>query len=376
MVPVPSPNKGPAVNAGYDPNTPQASGVGMRQPFAKAAKVTTLIGPTSSVAVSTANPVIPLKVPTFGYLKRLLLLVTCTTAGNAAATAFNADAPWNIFRNVLFKDVNGTPIVNLSGYQLFLVQKYGGYELFRPEASTLTFSTTTGAGATGGSFTLVHEIPICFGRDGLGALANMDASQQYQLDLTLGNTADLYSVAPTNPGTVSIQLIAECFANPPQVDQFGNTNEVQPPGFGTAQYWSQTVFNLNTGENTIQLTRLGNTIRNHLLVWRTGAGARSETVLPTGSITWEWDAGIRFQETVLARRYISYRNDGFDNDTGVMVYQYTTDPEGLPLAEYGDQWWQTLGSTRLIIRTTPALTGTLEVITNDAVIVGRPVSPS
>jgi len=374
-VPVPTPNKSPEIQ-GNDPNV--GSGMeapqGNTNPFAKAAKVCTIVGPSIVQALSTGNPTVPVRVPTFGYIRKIWLEVVAVGVSGAAVVAFQPDGPYTVFRNVLFKDVNGTQILNLDGYSLYLANRIGGYYLFGQENSN-QFTSVLGASGTSGSFTLMMELPVCFGRDGLGALANMDASQQFQIDLTFGSMAEVFSVAPNTSCTVTVRVIMEAYANPPRVDQYNNQNAVQPPGFGTTQYWSMSTFNLVTGENTIQLTRLGNTIRNHILVFRDTANppARQNNILPAGNVTWEWDTGFRFQETILTRRFKFYRENGFDAPAGVIGYQYTLDPEGLPIAEYGDQWWQTLGSTRLIIRTTPALAGQLQVITNDAVLRGRPV---
>lgn len=341
-------------------------------PFTRGAKEHTEPGATLSTTLSASNQVQTHRVPVYGYINTLYLVVTATTAGNAAAVAFNADAPWNVIRNLNFRDANGIPIRNLSGYQNYLAEKWGGYWLFRNDQSAFAFSTTTGGGATGGSFTIVLPISCAFGRDGLGALPNMDASSQYAVDLTLGTLADVYSVAPTNPPTVTTQIILRAYANPPAADPMGNPLRSTPPGLGTVQYWSVATFNLTASENVVYLPRVGNIIRNHVLVFRDGANARSNTVLgPTMQIRHELDATILFNESSLIRRQIGYMTYGFDADTGVLVYGRTDDPDRIPSGEYGDKWLPTLGSTKYSLIFTPGATGVLEVITNDIYPVGN-----
>lgn len=341
-------------------------------PFTRGAKEHVEPGATLSTTLSATNQVQTHRVPVYGYIHTLYLVITATTAGNAAATAFNADAPWNVIRNLNFRDANGIPIRNLSGYQNYLAEKWGGYWLFRPDQSTFAFTTTTGAGATGGSFTIVMPITCAFGRDGLGALPNMDASSQYAVDLTLGTLADVYSVAPTNPPTVTTQIVLRAYANPPAADAMGNPLRSTPPALGTVQYWSVATFNLTASENVVYLPRVGNIIRNHVLVFRDGANARSNAVLgATMHIRHELDATILFNESSLVRRQIDYMTYGFDCDTGLLVYGRTDDPDRIPSGEYGDKWLPTLGSTKYSLIFTPGATGVLEVLTNDIYPVGN-----
>lgn len=342
-------------------------------PFQRAAKIHTEAFPTQTGTIGTANQTVVLKVPIYGFLKRIWLQVVATAAANAAAVAFAADAPWNFFRTILFKDANGTPIHNLSGYYSYLAALLGGYTLFALDnAANTSFSTTTGAVGAGGSFTFMLPLNQCFGRDALGALPNMDASTQYQIELTIGVTADLYTVAPTNPATFVIQGFIEAYQNPPASDQFGNLNRTAPPNVGTVQFWSFSNYTLNAGgEQTILLNRVGNYIRNHILVFRDAAGVRQNTVMPVGNITWEWDSFLLFADNVLFRRGLQFDTYGLAAPTGVALYGRTADPDGVPVGEYGDSWLPTLGSTKLLIRTTPALAGQLDVITNDIFPVGN-----
>jgi hypothetical protein len=342
-------------------------------PFQRAAKIHTESFPTQTGTVSASNQTVILKVPIYGYLKRIWLQCSVVTAGNAAATAFQADGPWTFFKSILFKDANGTPIHNLSGYYSYLAALLGGYTLFALDnAANTSYSVTTGAGATGGSFNFALPLNQCFGRDALGALPNMDASTQYQIELVIGTTAEIYSTAPTNPGTFTIQGFIEAYQNPPQSDQFGNVNRTVPPNVGTVQFWSYSNYTLNAGgEQTILLNRVGNYIRNHILVFRTAAGARSSTVVPASNITWEWDSFLLFSDNPLLRAALQYDTYGIGAPTGVVLYGRTADPDGVPVGEYGDSYLPTLGSTKLLLRMTPGAAGQIDVITNDIFPVGN-----
>lgn len=371
-MPVPITRTSTGSTATPAPTPAAGNGKVARVPFTRSAKRHTELGESKVATLSTSSQLLPFRVPVYGYIDTLYLIVQATTTGNAANVAFQPDAPWSVLRNLLFKDANGTPIINLSGYQLFLAAKWGGYRLFRPDLSTYAFSTTAGSGATGGSFTFILPLHVGFGRDGLGVLANMDASAQYQVDVTLATLADVYATNPTNAPTITMQIALEAYSNPAPMDQFGNALTSTPPAAGTVQFWSVSSFNWSgTGEQVIQLPRVGNLIRNHILVFRTTAGARSDSVVPA-TITWEWDAGILFQESTLLRRLMIARLYGMDADTGVLIYGRTSDPDDLPTAEYGDEWLPTLGTTKLALRFTPGAAGSLDVLTNDIVAVGNP----
>lgn len=334
-------------------------------PFTRGAKEHTEPGQTFTATLSANTQQQSHKVPVFGYIHTLYLVVTAVTAGNAANVAFNADAPWNVIRNLNFRDANGIPIRNLSGYQNYLAEKWGGYWLFRPDQDTFAFSQTTGAVATGGSFTFVMPISCAFGRDGLGALPNMDASSQYAIDLTLGTLTDVYSTAPTAAPTITTQLFLRAYQNPPASDLAGNSLRNRPPALGTVQYWSNANFNINAAENVLYLPRVGNLIRNHILVWRDVSGVRQNTMVPSGNVRTEMDSTIMFNESMLLRRQIGYQTYGYSFDTGTIVYGRTDDPDRIPSGEYGDKWLATLGSTKLALIFTPGAAGTLEVLTND-----------
>lgn len=334
-------------------------------PFARAAKVHTEKGQTFSTVLSANTQLQTHRIPVYGYIRNIHILVTAVTAGNAANVAYNIDAPYSVIRDIFFRDANGTPIQKLSGYEMFLANLFGGYRPFRMDNSTYQ-TLVSGSGATGGSFSFLLTIPVAFSRDGVGCLPNMDSSQQYAVDITLGTLTDVYSVAPTAAPTVTTQIILEAFQNVPASDSAGNANETQPPAMGTVQYWSKQTFSWAAagGEQTLLLPRVGNYIRNHILVFRTGAGVRSDSVLPTDFIT-EWDSSQLLNETVQSRRILNYALFGYDNPVGVLVYNRTSDPEGLSVGEYGDQYLPTLGSTKLLYRFTPQAAGSIDILTND-----------
>lgn len=344
-------------------------------PFARSSKWHVEQGDSrSGIAINVASPgTFNFPIPSFGFLSAVLLTVTATGGTGVAAVAYE-DAPWSVLSSVLLTDVNGVPIVQLSGYHAFLAAKFGGYRLFGIDTSALT-SIYQGV-QTSGNFKFILPIYLEFGNDGLGCLPNMDASARYNLQIVLasGNasaTGPVYTTNPTGFPTLSLQVEALFRSQPPAVDMYGNHNSITPPAVGTVQYWTAQTFSALSGAQTLQLTRVGNLIRNHLLVFRDNAnGTRAtaeSTDLPAGAVEFDWDSSVRYVENLPTRRLLEYLGGGYDMPAGVVMYRNTTDPDKLVISEYGDEWMATVGASKLTLRFTPAASVGLTVLTNDIV---------
>lgn len=346
----------------------QAGAVGKVIPFQRATKPHTEAGETKLGTISTSTQNVSIKIPVHGYIDIIYLEVVVTAAGNAAAVAFAADAPWTFLKQVQFLDPNSIPIFIMSGYQCYIAALLGGYRLFRPDQDTDAYGTTPGAGATGGSFKFLLPLFIGFGRDCLGIIPNMDASAQYRLEVVLGPSTEIYTTPPTTLPPFSIVPYLQAYSPVAGTDQFGNPQQEQPEALGTIQNWTVSTHNLNASENYIQSPRVGNYRRNDILIFRDNTGARSAAIVPTAPITYEWDNSNIFQHNPKLIRQQAYQWYGFSLPTGVLIYPRTTDPDDLPLADYGEQWWATLGSTKLALRFTPASApagSTMEWMVND-----------
>lgn len=252
----------------------------LRASRSKSAAITTL---SNTMTAAQLNfPV--LQVRPAGFLARIKLLVTGTTAGNAAAVAFNPDAPFNSIVNIgLTSPEGGTLIQTITGWDLFLVNKYLGLASGKRDPLAYPgYSVTTGAGATGGSFKFVLEIPIEIdSRDAFGVLANMNATQQFQVTLSLNTLAAVYSVAPTNAPIVTVQAVMEYYSAPAATNADGYPQETAPGGLGTLNLIAtqQPPINASTVMKS-QLLNVGNTIRATIFELRDVNGVRTETDFP------------------------------------------------------------------------------------------------
>lgn len=359
-------------------------------PFARASKWHIEQSNTvSGVALGSTQQVFNFPLASYGYLSAVLISVVATGGNLTAATAFE-DAPWSVLSQVQLSDVNGVPIFQLSGFNAYLAAKYGGYRPYPLDG----FGTGTngnlisesggffysGVNTSNGTFKFILPIFLEFGVDGLGALPNMDASARYNLQLTVANagtasaTGPVYtSITGTTPPSISITVEVLCRSQPPSADMFGNMNSVAPPAVGTVQYWTaQTASGLANGSNTIQLTRVGNLVRNHIFVFRDTNGTRA-TGESGGTVPslfeFDWDVGQRYVANTATIRYFNgYAVYGYDVPNGVLVLPNTLDPDKLPFGEYGDEWLPTVGATKFTLRfTTTTGSGSVAILTNDIV---------
>ena len=409
--------------AGIQP-TPSDSPVGQQKkgtasnvavvPFARSSKWHVEQSNTQSgISLAAGTQVYNYPIASYGYLSALLITVQLTGSSWASALTYFEDAPYSLLQQVQVSDVNGVPIFQLSGFHAYLAAKYGGYRQYNADTieqgapfDTTTAGTATGTALTqlgggpkGSSYGAYFQAPTAtssnckfvlpiffeFGRDGLGCLPNMDASARYNLQLTVAGGAATASasgpyIASGTVGTaptMSITVEVVCRSQPPATDMFGNQNSVSPPAVGTVQYWtSQTASGLANGANTIQLTRVGNLIRNHILVWRnstTSANPRAvaETADLPSLFEMDWDAGQRYIMNTGSLRYLmAEAGYGFDVPNGVITLPNTGDPDKLFLSEYGDEWLGTVGATKLTLRFSPgaaASGGSVTILCNDIV---------
>lgn len=236
-----------------------------------------------------------------GWLRGLWFLIECTTAGNAATVAYQADGPFSAVSQVTFKDVGNREVFGpLGGYDWLTVMKFGGYHHVGDPRSDITFSATAGSGATGGSFTMVMYLPIeLVSRDALGDIENKSSSSTFKVELVLAGSGDVYSTAPTTLGDVRIRIIQDGYTEPEGADGMGRPLAQAPPAAGTMQYWAQEDVTLSTGSQKYLIQQgLGYSIRNKIFKLVDSTGSRSQ-----GDSDWPDPVTLTFGKVQLFQRY-------------------------------------------------------------------------
>lgn len=334
----------------------------------------------SRVMTASAQDLGVQDVPAYGFLRSLLVVVTAT-GGVGAATA-HEDAPFNVLQNIALTEPNGAQISAFnSGFDLYLAHKWGGYRFVTgadPKASPV-YSAVDAAG----NFSFLLRLPVEINlRDALGSLPNQNAAATFKLRMTLAASTTVYTTPPaTTLPTVRVRVFQEAWEQPNPAD--GNAaNQTAPPAVNTTQFWSTQVYPVNAGQNTIRLTRVGNYLRNLILVLRRGGTSRT-----TGHNDFPDPATIMLDARpteILERNVLLHQmheRSGFGGggialdaarglNAGVFVRDFTHEFDGSLGQENRDLWQPTLGSTRYEIQGSFPNAGTLTVLTNDVAIAG------
>ena len=311
-----------------------------------------------------------------GFLESVDLFVDAVTAGNAAAVAYAADAPWSALSSVVFKDV-GPDLINVSGYALFLANLYGGYGLRNPALSTDTniYQLISGGGATGGSFRYHLRLPLAINdRSLIGLLGNQDRAVKYETRTDLASSASIYTTAPTNPATFQVRKFLQFATVPSPLSADRKPQEQIPPYYGVIHLLNELRSEAAPVSNSTVnhfLRSIGNTIRYIVLVLRDSTGARSDAMLPS-RITFRVGSEPVFSETGAHRRKLMYDRYGFDAPAGVLVYDFIRDFTTNAGFELGDDWLNTQAVANAQFEvsypTFASTPGTLNVITDSLVI--------
>jgi hypothetical protein len=325
-------------------------------PFTKASvrKTETFLDETRALKASAVS--IPqVDVPATGWLRHLVLTVTCDSGDGAT---FHDDAPWNIIDSITFRDVNGHPVHTLSGFDLFLANLTGAYTQHSDPRRLPGYK----ADATGVKFQLRIPLEI-IARGALGVLANTNSGMLYKLQIVLAPAADVFaSNAPAAP-SVRITGVVESWSN----------SGVKPPAEGTTQNWSEHVAPLVQGKNTVRFPRVGNAIRNLVLVNRDATGARTDALWPDEvGIFKDGNQWHQAPKAYFDQRAVELYGYDLNLPVGVLVLPFTDDFDGTPGEEMGDFWIQTTGATRLELQGVFKAAGALEILTNDILAVAAP----
>jgi hypothetical protein len=351
-----------------------------------------------TVTGTTSTQDLPvLNVPPAGFLRGLYLIVE-TLSGNTGtvAVAFREDAPFNVLETVTLEDVNNQPIVGpISGHDLMLINKYGGYAGYSdprgaagPAYYALSGVGTTAASpssAQGGAYSFVLRIPVeLVQRDGLGSLPNKSGTSMFKLRLRLNTTTNVYATAPGSAWVTRVRVQQVNWWDPPETDLKGRPLAQNPPAIQTTQYWSKQSYPVSAGQSRQGLQRVGFLIRNLVFILRDTNGARSasgDTAFPD-PFTLQFEAIQLIVRAkilwlkLMAERFGTVRAealaggtalaDTFIRDNAVFVEPFNADFGLVPGAETRMGYLPTSSASRLEVQGTLGTgAGTLTVLTND-----------
>lgn len=328
---------------------------------------------TINIVPSTTATTALVEIPAYGFLRGVWIKVTVSGgAGGTTPAAYKEDAPFMWINTIQLQDVNSSPIIfQVSGHDLYLIYKYGGY-YFNADAKAAEEYTQ---GGTGGNSIFVLYMPLELrNRDGAGALTNTSANTAYKISLTGGVTTDVFSTnpVPTVPTSLRIDLWQDSWWEPKDTDLQGRPQAQTPPSKDSTQYWSKTVFTYaGAGAITSQIKRLGYLYRNLIFVCRTTT-ARATTQMPDPlTVVYEGQQLTIRDRTIwrhqMARLfdYIAAAESANGLDTGVFVLPFDRDFGLNPGGEIGNGYLPTASGTRLELQGTLAAAGSITALQND-----------
>lgn len=329
-------------------------------------------------------------IPAYGYVRNLVILVTASGGtGGSPATVATESGVFAALKNIYLTEPNGAVIHQFdTAYQLFLANKFGGYGHVLG-ADPKADPQFVDQGTTLAGFSYMLRIPVELNtRDGLGSLPNQNAAATFKLRMSLAKVADVATgTLPTTLPNVRVRVYLEAW-DQPEISSAGATNQVTPPAMNTTQFWSSQTYNVNPGQNTIRLTRVGNYVRNLIFTLRRAGTSRAngETDLMAADPVYLY-LDTRPLDIIEPNnwRNTMYQRSGYGAtvgatvpaansprglENGVRVYDFMHEFDGTYGHENRDLWLPTLGSTRLEVQFNAANAGTLEVLTNDVAIAG------
>ena len=328
--------------------------------------------------ISTAPGAAPfsanIDIPSYGFIRGLWMKVTVTGgAGGGTPAAYKEDAPFSWIQTFQLLDANSQPIIfQITGYDMYLIMKYGGYFASADPKQSEEYSQ----GGTGGNSVYTLFIPLEIrARDALGSLPNTSANTAYKIICSVAPTTDVFSTAPapTLPTNITVQFWQDSYWQPNPTDLMGRPQAQTPPSVDTVQYWSKQSFDhSSSGQITDQLKRLGYLYRTFLITCRTTAPARSSTMFPNPiTLIYEGQQLTIQDRTIL--RHMMARFYGYTGaadaagglDTGVFVFNFNRDFGLAPGAELGNAYLPSTTASRVEWQGTLNAAGKFDVMIND-----------
>jgi hypothetical protein len=287
-------------------------------PFPRLSRHGQILGPTIT-GQQLGGLWTPLLKPVGGYLRHIDFYLAAT-GGNLTAATASPDAPYNVIQNMLLRDPFGQPIIQLSGYGLYLANLYGGQTgSLGTGNNPATLPSFSAVSATTGAFSTRLRVPLELDSSGYCSLPDMNASSQPQVQVQLNPATTVYSATTgTTPPTMNLTL-DEAFWMAP-VDN----PQAAPADVGSSSQWSQVRAAAGIGSaqyQRVQLPRVGTYIHTIVLELRDSTGARINQ-WPTGDLTLWFDGVPVLQESLNERLDKMFTQFGVTAPTGVIVYSF------------------------------------------------------
>lgn len=236
---------------------------------------------SQNVALTTTTTPLPTYYcKTNGFLADLWIIVqNAATPNTNAAVAFNEDGPASVVQTFTLSDTGGQPILGpMSGWELEIFVKYGGFSFSDDWRDSQSYTATTGTSSAGGFFKIIYHVPIQFvRREPLGPLPNTNNQTVFAVDITVNTLANIYSVAPNGTlGNVNFQISQDSYRQSSGRDSQGNPTVTTPPGLGAVLYLRRSTQDMAAGAQQQEISQQEGSYRTLTFVMRDSNGSRSQ----------------------------------------------------------------------------------------------------
>jgi hypothetical protein len=196
-----------------------------------------------------------------------------------------ADGPFSCVNKVTVNDLGGQAIIQLTGYEWLVINKFGGYFNMGDPRADITYSVTSGSGTSAGSFHFILALPFeAVVRDALGTVQN-ESKPGWNVELYLDSAANTYGTTPTSTSTVSMRVrgFIDSYTEPQAMAPNGRQFAQTPPLPGSLQYWKSENNPVAAGNMKYDLSNgVGFPIRNIIYYAR----AQSDSTRATADAQW------------------------------------------------------------------------------------------
>jgi hypothetical protein len=220
-----------------------------------------------------------------GWLRCLWLDFTLTIAGNSATPTMAADGPWSLIQKCTVYDLGGEVVMQLTGYEWMVLNKFGGYYEIGDPRGDITFSVTSGSTGPSGSVHFILALPFeAVARDALGTVQN-ESKPGWKVEIYADSAANTYGTQPTGTGTASLRVrgYPESYTEPLAAAPNGRPFSQTPPLPGSLQYWKSENQSEPSGNMRYDLSNgIGFPLRNIIYYAR----AASDSTRATADTNW------------------------------------------------------------------------------------------
>lgn len=323
----------------------------------------------------------PYQISPSGYLRGVYLLVENTAVNTTGTTvAYNENGPFNVLSSVRFLDTNSQPMDGtLTGYDLYLINKYGGYHFQGDAKASATYSATSGTATTAGTFTFVLFVPIeTIARNALTSQLNKSGAAQFSLEMFVAGTGTVFSTAPATSSTLKVRSFLASWLDPENDDARGNPVQQDPPMLNTTQYWHKQNYVINSGAQFTRLQGIDGLLRMMIFIAYRNASTRAN-----GEGDWPDPISLKYEESYLIQsrartwyRWLIGINYGYDaaneaskgRDNGVYPYwEWIQDFSRKPGNELGRSYLPMSSASNLELQGTWGSAVSLDVLVNKIV---------